>query len=143
MLPFRAGLRPAFGLFIVAHGLAHAVLTPREWMEPSRLATDFMPLILYGVAATGFTAAGLGVLRLNPLKWTVRPAMVLAAAYSLIAISRFGQGGMWWSAVADVALFFIGLSGVFLFPPAIQATSNGPQRAQETRHQSGTAAKAA
>ena len=138
---FRAGLRPAFGLFIVAHGLAHAVLSPREWMEPARLATDFMPLILYGVAATGFTAAGLGVLGLNPLKWTVRPAMVLAAAYSLIAISRFGQGGMWWSVAADVALFVIGLSGAFLFPAPQAAPEQTPSAGGSNHH--GNFAKAA
>jgi hypothetical protein len=142
MLPIRAGLRPAFGLFIVAHGLAHAVLSPHEWTEPSRLATDFMPLILYGVAVTGFSVAGLGVLGLRPLKWMVRPAMVLASAYSLIAISRFGQGGMWWSATADLALFVIGLSGVYLFPPTTQASAHRAQPAPEAHHQ-GTVAKAA
>ncbi|HEX8028527.1 MAG TPA: hypothetical protein VF491_08700 [Vicinamibacterales bacterium] len=142
MHPIRAGLRPAFGLFVVAHGLAHAVLSPREWMEPSRLATDFMPLILYGVAATGFTAAGLGVLGLNPLKWTVRPAMLLASAYSLIAISRFGQGGMWWSATADVALFVIGLSGLFLFAPVAPSATLAHPTPGAPRHH-GSVAKAA
>ncbi len=56
----RAGLRPALGLLVIAHGLAHAVLPMRGWMDPARLASDFMPLMLYVMTVAGFTLAGLG-----------------------------------------------------------------------------------
>lgn len=109
-----AGLRPAFGVFLIAHGLAHAVLPLRGWMDPKMLAHDFVPLILYGVAVLGFVIAGLGVLNIRPFTLVVRPTLVLAAAYSLIAISRMGAGSLWWGASVDVALLLIGLTGLYL-----------------------------
>src|SRR5690349_18590216 len=100
----RTGLRPVVGLLIVAHGLAHSVLPMRGWIDPARLPSDFMPFILYAVAVIGFTVAGLGVIGLRPFASMMRPAMVLASAYSLIAIWRFGQGGVWWGASLDAVL---------------------------------------
>ena len=61
MRVIRAGLRPAFGLFVMAHGLAHAVMPLRGWMDPARLALDFMPVILYTVIVVGFSVAGLAI----------------------------------------------------------------------------------
>lgn len=118
MRTIRAGLRPAFGLFVIAHGLAHAVLPMRGWMDPARLASDFMPVILYSVAVLGFTIAGLGVLGIRPFAGASRPLMVVASAYSLVAIWRMGDGGLWWGAAVDVALFLIGVSGVYRYLPA-------------------------
>lgn len=115
----RAGLRPAFGLLIIAHGLAHSVLPMRGWIDPARLSMDFMPFILYAVAVVGFTIAGLGVLSVRPFTSAMRPAMVLASAYSLIAIFRFGQGGVWWGASLDVVLLLTGLSGAYRYLPAM------------------------
>ena len=115
----RSGLRPAFGLLVIVHGLAHAVLSTRGWMSPSRLYTqDFMPFILYAVAILGFTIAGLGLLDIRPFKWMMRPAMVLAAAYSLIAIFLFNQPDLFWGGGASLALLLIGLSGVYRRLPA-------------------------
>src|SRR3954471_9307727 len=99
-----AALRPAFGLFVIAHGVAHAVMPLRGWMDPGMLALDFMPLILYDVAVLGFTVAGLGLFGVRPFAAIVRPALVLGSAYSLIAIWRMGAGGLWWGAGADLAL---------------------------------------
>jgi hypothetical protein len=119
----RAGVRPALGLFVLAHGLAHAMLPHREWMEPAALERDFIPLVLYGVAVLGFTISGLGLFGLRPFASMMRPAMVLASAYSLIAISRFGQADIWWgSAAADVVLFVTGLSGAYRYLPAWRIT---------------------
>ena len=73
----RAGLRPAFAVLVIAHAFAHAVLPARGWMAPDKLAVDFMPFILYAVAVTGFTIAGLGVLDIRPFKSMMRPALVL------------------------------------------------------------------
>jgi hypothetical protein len=64
----RTGLRPAIAVLVIAHALAHAVLPARGWMAPDKLAVDFMPFILYAVAVTGFTIAGLGVLDIRPFK---------------------------------------------------------------------------
>ena len=113
----RGGLRPAFGLFVIAHGLAHAVLTSRGWMDPSRLSQDAMPFILYTVAVLGFTVAGLGLLDIRPFKWMMRPAMVLAAAYSLIAIFLFNQPDLFWGGAASLTLLITGLTGAYRLLP--------------------------
>jgi len=109
----RAGLRPALGLLVIAHGLAHAVLPSRGWMDPARLVTDFMPFILYVVAVLGFTIAGLGLLEIRPFKWMMRPAMVLAAAYSLIAIFLFNQPDLYIGGGISLMLLLIGLTGLY------------------------------
>lgn len=117
MRVIKAGLRPAFGLFVVAHGLAHAVLPLRGWLDPGLPGLEFL-LILYGVAVVGFTVAGLGVFGVRPFTAMMRPALVLASAYSLIAISVMGSGGLWWGAGVDIALFLIGVSGIYRYLPS-------------------------
>ena len=59
------------------------------------MARHFMPFILYAVAVVGFTSAGLGMLGVRPFAGLVRPALVLASAYSLVAIWCAGQGDLW------------------------------------------------
>ena len=119
----RAGVRPALGLLIIAHGLAHSVLPMRGWIDPARLSSDFMPFILYFVAVSGFTIAGLGLMGLRPFASMMRPAMVLGAAYSLVAIWRFGQGGLWWGAGLDVVLLLAGLTGAYRHLPGRAGTT--------------------
>ena len=97
-------LRPAFALFVIAHGLAHAVLPLRGWMNPVALGEDFVPVILYGVALLGFAIAGIGVLGVRPFAAAVRPVMVIASVYSLVALWRMGDSDLWWGAAVDVAL---------------------------------------
>lgn len=113
----RPGLRPIFALLVIAHGLAHAVLPLRGWMEPDMFQHDFMPLVLYGTAVLGFTIAGIGLLGVTPFTAVVRPFLVIASAYSLVAISRMG-GDLWWGAPVDVALLLTGLTGVHRYLPA-------------------------
>jgi hypothetical protein len=113
-----AVLRPALALFIIAHGLAHAVLPLRGWIDPATLTHDFMPFILYAVAVVGFTMAGLGMLGVRPFVGVVRPALVLASAYSLVAIWRAGQGDLWWGAGVNPGLFLIGVTGAYRHLPA-------------------------
>lgn len=113
----RAGLRPALGLLVIAHGLAHAVLPSRGWMDPARLAMDFMPFILYVVAVLGFTISGLGLFEIRPFKWMMRPAMVLASAYSLIAIALFNEPDLFWGGAASLVLLFTGLTGAYRWLP--------------------------
>lgn len=108
----RAGVRPALGLLVIVHGVAHAML-PMEWATPAKLAVDFMPLILFSVASIGFIVSGLGLLGLWPFTAMLRPVMVLAAAYSLILVWRFGQGASWWVTGTDLALFLIAITGLY------------------------------
>jgi hypothetical protein len=118
----RAGVKPAFGLFVIAHGLLHTALPMREALTPAALALDFMPLILLGVAMIGFSIAGLGVFDVWPFSSITRQAMVLASAYSLVLIWRFGQGELWWGATVDAALFLTGLTAAYrLLPDALEA----------------------
>lgn len=114
----RAGLRPAFGTLVILHGLAHAVLPSRGWMDPAQLDQNFMPFVLYAVAVLGFTIAGLGLFDIRPFKWVIRPAMVLASAYSLVAIYLFNQPDLFVGGFASVALFLTGLTGAYRLLPA-------------------------
>lgn len=114
----RPGLRRALALVVIAHGLAHAVLPLRGWMQPGMFEKDFMPLVLYGTAILGFTTAGIGLFGVRPFSVAVRPLLVLASAYSLVAISRMGQGDLWWGIALDVVLLFTGLTGAYRFLPA-------------------------
>ena len=113
----RAGLRPAFGLLVIVHGLAHAVLPSRGWMDPAALDQNFMPFILYAVAVLGFTIAGLGLLDIRPFKWMMRPAMVLASAYSLVAIYLFNQPDLYLGGGASLALLLTGVTGAYRLLP--------------------------
>lgn len=125
MRALRASLRPAAGIFVIAHGLAHAVLPLRGWMDPSRLALDLMPLILYTVSVVGFVIAGLGLLAVRPFASIVRPAMVLASAYSLIALFTFGQKGLAWAVAIDLALLLTAFAALYRFLPSPPQTSRG------------------
>jgi hypothetical protein len=132
----RAGLRPAFAVLVIAHGLAHSVLPLGSWMDPAGFGRDFMPLILYGTAVIGFTTAGIGLLGLTPFTAVVRPVLVVASAYSLVAISRVGQGPLWWGIALDVLLLLVGLSGAYRYLPA-------PRRHTTAAHRFGVACAAA
>ena len=105
--------RRALGLLVIAHGLAHAVMPLRGWMEPDMLQRNFMPLILYGTAVLGFTTAGIGLLGLTPFTAVVRPALVLASVYSLVAIFIMNAGDLWWGAALDVVLLLTALTGIY------------------------------
>jgi uncharacterized protein YndB with AHSA1/START domain len=118
MRAIAAGLRPAFGLFVIAHGLAHAVLPLRGGIDPATLSLNFYPMIFYGTAVIGFTIAGLGVFGIRPFASVVKPAMMLASAYSLVAIATMGAGGLRWGAGTDIALFLVSLSGLHRYLPA-------------------------
>jgi hypothetical protein len=121
-------LRTAAALIVIAHGLAHSVLPLRGWMDPAMLGRNFMPLILYAVAVLGFTTAGIGLLGVRPFTAVVRPFLVLASAYSLVAISTFGVGGFAWGAGLDVVLLLTGLTGAYRYLPAA-AVRTGWRRA--------------
>ena len=117
MRVIRAGIKPAFGLFVIGHGLAHTALPIREALDPAALALDFMPLILLAVAMIGFSTAGLGAFNIWPFSSVMRPALVLASAYSLVGIWRFGQGDLWWIAAVDLVFFGAGLTGAYRYLP--------------------------
>ena len=113
----RAGVKPAVALLVIGHGLAHLALPVDEWMDSARLSQDFVPLILFGVAVIGFSFAGLGLLEVWPFSTLVRPAMVLASAYSLVLVWCFGQGQLWWIAAVDTGLFLMGLTAAYRLLP--------------------------
>jgi hypothetical protein len=113
-----AGLRPAFGLFVIAHGLAHAVLPMRGWIDPAS-TTSAIPLIFYCVTVVGFTIAGLGIFGVRPFAPLLRPALVLASAYSLIALVLMTPGNLRLPAFFDLILFIVGVAGPERFLPAV------------------------
>jgi hypothetical protein len=124
MSHIRAGARPAFALFVMAHALAHVLMPWQEFFLPANLASDAGPPILIGVAVLGFMIAGVGLLGVRPFTFMIRPAMVLASAYSLIAIWRMGSGEFWWGAPVGFALFLTGLTGLYRFLPAPSTASH-------------------
>jgi hypothetical protein len=87
-------------------------------MNPEMLGRDFVPVILFGVVILGYAVAGLGVLGVRPFTAAARPLMVLASAYSLVALWRMGHSDLWWGAAVDVALFIVGLTGAYNHLPA-------------------------
>lgn len=113
-------LRPVLGCLVIAHGLAHAVMPLRGWMDPVRLALDFTPFLLYAIVVAGFALAGLGLLGVRRLEGVVRPALVLASGYSLVSIWVMGTGGLWWGRSLDVVLLLTGLTGVYRYLPQPQ-----------------------
>jgi hypothetical protein len=112
-----AGVRLALGLFIVMHGLAHTAVMDTALFEPGLLARDFMPVILTAVAVVGFTVAGIGIALTNPVLYAVRPVLVVASVYSLVAIFRMGAANPWLGAGVDVALLLLGLTGAYRWLP--------------------------
>ena len=111
------GWRRALALVVIAHGLAHAVLPLRGSMEPHPFEGNFMALILYGVAVLGFTTAGIGLFGVRPFTTVVRPFLVVASVYSLVAIVTADQGALWWGVTLDVVLLLTGLTGIYLRLP--------------------------
>lgn len=110
-------LRPALALFVIAHGLAQAVMPMRGGMDPAMLGRDFMPVVLYGTSVLGFVIAGIGLFGLRPFDSATRPLLVLASGYSLVAIWLVGDPGLWFGAVTDVVLLLTGLSGAYRYLP--------------------------
>ena len=105
------------GWLVIAHGLSHAVLPMRGFLEPL-LREDWMRIALYGVSMVGFVGAGLGLLGLRPLDRVISPLLMLSSAWSLVAIFSLGDRGLWFGAACDVALLLVGLWRAFAGWPA-------------------------
>lgn len=100
------------GWLVIAHGLSHAVLPMRGSLDPVP-GGDWIPNALYAVSMTGFVAAGLGLLGLRPLDRAVSPLLVVASAWSLVAIAVLGDPSLLFGAVCDAALLLAGLWRAF------------------------------
>jgi uncharacterized protein YndB with AHSA1/START domain len=125
----RSSIRPAYALFVIAHGLAHAVLPMRGFLDPVSLQRDLMPAILYGVAFAGFVVAGMGILSIRPFTALTRPVLVVAAGWSLVAIYRLGDAGLWPGAAIDLALLISGFTGAYQGMPEPHANERGLKHA--------------
>ena len=97
------------GWLVIAHGLSHAVLPMRGSLAHTLWSDDLMPVALYGVSMVGFVAAGLGLLGVRPLDRVISPLLVLASAWSLVAIFVLGDPRLWFGVVFDLALLPLGL----------------------------------
>ena len=96
------------GWLVIAHGLLHAVL-PMRGFVPSVSGGDWMQVFLYSVSMAGFVAAGLGLLGVRVLDRLISPLLVVASAWSLVAIFTLGDPGLTFGAVCDIALLLVGL----------------------------------
>jgi hypothetical protein len=113
----RSLLRPAFGLLLIAHALAHFRLSLADSTDPVTMANDAVAIALFSVAVFGFVIAGLAMLGVRVLETPSRPLLVLASAYSLVAIYVMSGEGVAWGVTLDVALFVIGVTGIYLRLP--------------------------
>jgi azurin len=96
------------GWLVIAHGLSHSVLPMRGSLAPT-VNGDWVPIALYAVSMVGFVAAGLGLLGMRPLDRAISPLLVLSSAWSLVAINRLGDSGLWFGAACDALLLLVGL----------------------------------
>lgn len=96
------------GWLVIAHGLSHAALPMRGSLAPLSYG-DWAPAALYSGSIIGFVAAGLGLLGMRPFERVISPLMVLASAWSLVAIVCLGDPGLWFGAVSDLTLLLVGL----------------------------------
>jgi azurin len=106
------------GWLVIAHGLGHAVLPMRGSLAPMLTSGDWVPAALYGACMVGFVAAGLGLLGQRPFDRAVSPLLVVASAWSLVAIFRFGDPNLWFGALCDAGLLLVGLWRAFAGWPA-------------------------
>jgi hypothetical protein len=75
---------------------------------------NYMPLVLFGVAVLGFTTAGVGLFGVRPFTAVVRPFLLVASAYSAVAIITAGQmTELWWGLALDAMFLLMGLTGVY------------------------------
>lgn len=105
----RLNIVRALGWLVIAHGLSHAVLPLRGSMTPAFLIGDWVPVGLYMIGMVGFVAAGLGMLGLRPLDRAISPVLVVASGFSLVAITRLGDPGLWFGGAFDIVLMLVGL----------------------------------
>ena len=108
--------RPAVGVLVIAHAWAHTVLPLRGLIAPETLSQNFMPLICYGTALLGFSAAGVGILGVWPFTLATRQLLVVASAYSLVSLEILGHSDLWWGAAIDVVLLLVGVTGLIWTP---------------------------
>lgn len=97
------------GWLVIAHGLSHAVLPMRGLLAFTAWQGDLMPTALYSISMVGFVAAGFGMLGMRPMDRAISQLLVLASAYSLVALFVLGDPSLFTGAVLDVALLLIGL----------------------------------
>jgi azurin len=97
------------GWLVIAHGLSHAALPLRGSLDPMVSNENWMPVGLYAVGMIGFVGAGLGLLGVRPFERAISPLLVLASAWSLVAIFCLGDPELWPGAASDVALLLVGL----------------------------------
>ncbi len=121
--------RSVFGVFVIVHALAHAVLPMRGWIDPTLIYLSGIPQLLYTVAVVGLTIAGLGMIGVRGFAMLTRPALVLGSAYSLILLLFGGQGPIWWAVVIDVILLVAAVSGAYLYLPAARPAGSHVRQA--------------
>ena len=100
----RVIIRAALGISLVLHGLANAVLPLRgvDVVAPGTWAPPFV--VAYVLAIVGFTAAGLGVLGVRPLRSSVTWAPLLAGVSSLGAQIWMTSADLWAGVALSVLL---------------------------------------
>ncbi len=121
------------GWVVIAHGLCHSALPMRGALTPLLSSDNWMPVALYGVSMVGFVAAGLGILGLKPLHRAISPLLVLASAWSLVAIATLGDPDLTVGAVFDVVLIPVALWRAYSGWPSYPASAGAAVRTPSIR----------
>jgi len=101
----RAFIRVAFGVIVLLHALAHAVLPMRGLLEfPPSSVGALITIAAYLVALVGLFAAGLGVLGVHPLRNAVPRLMAFGIVASVVGLVTSWDVTLWRGVAVDAAL---------------------------------------
>ena len=102
---WRTFARSAFGVFVLLHALAHAVLPLRGVLEypPQTLATA-ITIAAYSLALVTLFAAGIGIIGSRLFGRHVTCLMGLGLASSVVALTAGWDPAAWWGLALDAAL---------------------------------------
>jgi len=111
-------LRTLLGLFLILHGLAHALPgMPTDagdssllfWLGVDASATRAVGTLLWAIALVGFVAAGLGAWGVKGLRPNLAAVAGMAATASLALFLLYWQPFLWLAVLIDIAIIAVAL----------------------------------
>jgi hypothetical protein len=103
-------VRSAFGILVMWHALAHAVLPLRGLLEyPPQTLASAITIAAYSVALVSLFAAGIGLLGSQLFGRKVTRLMGVGLVSSVVALTAGWDSAAWWGLALDA-----GLAGAFV-----------------------------
>jgi hypothetical protein len=142
------GLRIGFGILLICHALAHAVLPlrgiavypwPGVWMSPFVPAFAAILIVSFSVALVALFAGGIAILGSRLLGRYTSGLVAVGLAASVLALVAGWSAASWWGLSLDAAIAGgmiaarnTRLASVFLDTPSAVSTWNLPRLMIET-----------